>query len=304
MSKLGHHHHHSHEHHHHRHDGSSASIFKVFCLNLGFSIIELGGGLFTGSAALIADALHDFGDALVMASAYFFQKKSEAKPDQRYSYGYRRYSLLSAVITGLVLMGGSLGILSFALYRIESPPDIKTLPMVGFAILGLVVNGASFFQMNKADRGHNSQMIRWHLLEDTAGWAAVLLGAVVMHFTHWYWIDSALAAGIAFWILIGVAKSFWGTLQLFLQRVPPQFDVKKIENEIQQLPGVKDVHDIHLWSLDGVHHVLSIHVVRESSDVSLPDLKHRVREYIQKLGEVHATIEVEEPEEICEEDCD
>lgn len=309
MSNAGHHHshkHHHHGHHHgHHHDGSTASIFKVFCLNLGFSILELAGGLFTGSVALIADALHDFGDALVIASAYFFQKKSESAPDPQFTYGYQRYSLLSAMITGVVLLVGSVSVIVFAIGRFSEPPsDLKTLPMVVFAFIGLAVNGFSFLQMKNADGGHNAKMIRWHLLEDTAGWAAVLLGAVIMHFTAWYWIDATLAIAIAVWILVGVGRSLWATLQLLLQKVPPEFNLNEIEQKISEVVGVKDVHDLHLWSLDGSRHVLSMHVIRESSQVKLSDLKVNIREKISSFGEIHSTIEVEDPEEDCHDYCD
>lgn len=303
MSNAGHHHSHSHHHHGHHH-GSSTSILKVFCLNLGFSLFELAGGIFTGSMALIADALHDFGDALVIASAYFFQKKSEGAPDPYFTYGYQRYSLLSAIITGIVLVAGSAGVIIFAVGRFMEPPtELKTLPMVAFAVVGLAVNGFSFLQM-KAERGHNARMIKWHLLEDTAGWGAVLFGAVVMHFTSWLWIDAALALAIAGWILIGVGRSLWGTVQLLLQKVPPEFTLSEIEQRIISVAGVKDVHDLHLWSLDGSLHVLSMHVVRESSHVKLADLKLSIREKISSFGDIHSTIEVEDPEEDCDNYCD
>ncbi len=275
---------------------------RVFWLNLVFSVLELLGGLYTGSVALIADALHDFGDALVIAMAYFFEMKAENGPDTKFSYGYKRYSLLSALITGLVLFGGSLAVIVYAVTRFSVPEEIKTLPMIGFAFVGLAVNGLSFLQLRGATK-QNAQMIRWHLLEDTLGWASVLVGSVIMHFTNWLWIDSLLAVAISTWILIGVGRSLWSTVQVFLQKVPSGLDLSAIKNQISAIVGVKEVHDLHLWSLDGTSHVLSMHVIRTSSTIEPAQLKKSIRESVAHWGEVHATIEVEDPDEHCGDQC-
>lgn len=298
-SNAGHHHHH---HHHHAHGKASSSIVKVFGLNLGFSILELIGGLWTGSVALIADALHDFGDALVIGLAYLFERKAESAPDKKFSYGYRRYSLVSALITGVVLLVGSTLVILFAAQRFMQPEELKTLPMIVFAFIGVAVNGASYLQM-RADRQHSAQMLRWHLLEDAAGWVAVLIGSVVMHFTGWFWLDGVLAIGIAAWILWGVGRSLWDTVQVFLQKVPENMNTDAIKEDLLKIEGIDEIHDLHLWSLDGDIHVLSLHVVRSRPSLELAEIKSQIRLTLRKWGKIHSTIEIEDHGENCVEQC-
>jgi cobalt-zinc-cadmium efflux system protein len=290
--------------HHHEHSPPAASerLRMVFWLNLLFVLIELAGGLAFHSLAILADALHDLGDCLTLALAWYFQKLSMRSRDQHFSYGYRRFPLLSAVINGLILSGGSLLILRETLPRFWSPaPPLQTPGMFLVALLGLVINGLAFRQLHRGESAHE-HMISLHLLEDLLGWAAVLLGAGCIHLTHWYWLDPLLALLIAGWILRNAVRGLWRHTGLLLQQIPPECDLGALETKIQALEDVASLHDLHVWSLDGRYHVLTLHVVLKTS--LSPDarvvLKQQIRELTHHQGIAHLTVELEEPDEPCE----
>lgn len=163
-------HHHSHSHHH-----GTKNISLAFFLNLGFCIIELIGGLLTNSVAILSDALHDFGDSVALGLAWVFQKKSEQKPDDKYTYGYRRFSLLSAIINSIILVAGSAFVLFESIKRIIEPAETNAKGMLLLAILGVAVNGVAILRLRKGG-SVNERVVSLHLMEDVLGWVAVLIG--------------------------------------------------------------------------------------------------------------------------------
>lgn len=273
----------------------------AFFLNLSFAVIELVGGFWTNSMAIMSDALHDFGDSLSLGAAWWLEKKSRQKSDAAFTYGYRRLSVMSALVTGIVLTSGSLWIIGHALPRIWNPEPVKTDGMLGLAILGIVVNGAGFLRLSSGD-SLNERMLRWHFIEDLSGWVIVLIAATLMHFVDWPWIDPLLAVGLSVWVGWNVIRHLKESLRVFLQVSPVHLAKGEAESWIKAQAGVQGVHHAHVWSLDDQAHIMTAHVVvSATADLAvLHDLKARLKKGLrEKFAILEATIEFESAQEDC-----
>ena len=289
--------HHENDHHH---SGDVEALGVAFLLNFIFTLIEIAGGLWTNSVAILADALHDAGDSLTLLLAWYLQKASEKERDQRFSYGYGRLSLLAALINGVVLLAGSIVVIVLVIPRLFEPQVVDATGMFWLALLGIAFNGFSFWR-NRRSQSLNAKMVNWHLLEDVLGWTVVLAGSIVMHFGDYPWLDPLMALGVTLFILWNVFKSLGRVTKIFLQSNPEGVDLSAIENELRTLNNVEDIHDVHAWSLDGKYHVLSLHVVisQITDQQSLVLLKNQIRDQLHKMGIEHSTIEFELPSEAC-----
>lgn len=287
-------HQHSHDHGHH-HDHSDVKNIKVaFFLNLGFTVFEIIGGFLTNSVAILSDAIHDLGDSLSLGLAWYFQKVARKGRDASYSYGYKRFSLLGALINSVVLITGSIFILKEAIPRIFEPVQTKAEGMFLLAIVGVVVNGLAVFRLKKGNT-LNERVVSLHLLEDVLGWLAILVGSVVMYFFDVPVLDPIMSIGIAGFILFNVFKNLKMTLRIILQGTPAEFDSEEIEREVMTIDGLDSVHDLHIWSVDGNYNVMTLHVVlkREVDMNHLELLKTKIREMLSAKGIQHVTIEFE-----------
>ena len=288
-----------HEHGHH-HSGDVEALGGAFLLNFIFTLIEIAGGLWTNSVAILADALHDAGDSLALLLAWYLQKASGKERDQRFSYGYGRLSLLAALINGVILLAGSIVVIVHVIPRLFEPQIVDATGMFWLALLGIAFNGFAFWR-NRSSQSLNAKMVNWHLLEDVLGWTVVLAGSIVMHFGDYPWLDPLMALGVTLFILWNVFKSLGRVTKIFLQSNPEGVDLSAIENELRALNNVEDIHDVHAWSLDGKYHVLSLHVVisQITDQESLVLLKNQIRDQLHKMGIEHSTIEFELPTEAC-----
>lgn len=288
----------SHDHHHHHH--SSDNIKTAFFLNLGFTIFEIIGGLWTNSVAILSDALHDLGDSLSLGLAWFLDRYSQKESDKRFSYGYGRFSLLGAVVNAVVLIGGSLFILSEAIPRLINPEPSHAPGMVLFAIVGIAVNGAAAFRL-RGERSMNAQVVAWHLLEDVLGWVAVLIVGITLLFVEIHILDPILSILLTLYILYNVVRNLHKTAALFLQATPENIDLEAIEQQLVAIDGVQSTHHTHIWSLDGDHHVLTTHLV-VGDEVSREDvlrIKQESKSLVESLHLEHITVEIEYQEEDC-----
>lgn len=274
---------------------SEKKILTAFILNLAFSLFGLVGGIFTGSVAILSDALHDVGDAASIGLAYFFEKKSKKAPDKIYTYGYGRYSLIGGAVTTLILLFGSVAVVIGAVGRILSPTEINYDGMIVFAVVGVVVN---FLAAYSTHSGHskNQKAVNLHMLEDVLGWVVVLVGAIVMRFTDFYIIDPLMSIGVAVFILINAVKNLKEITDVFLEKAPQDIDIDELKKHLCETEGVESVHHIHLWSINGEDIYASMHIVTQSNSRIV---KEKVREKLKAQGIVHVTIETELPEEKC-----
>ena len=273
------------------------NILLAFVLNLAFSIFEFFGGIFTGSVAILSDAVHDIGDAASIGLAFFLEKKSKRQPDKQYTYGYARYSVIGSVITTLILLFGSAIVIYNAILRIITPMEINYNGMIVFAVVGVCINFVAALLTRDGD-SLNQKAVNLHMLEDVLGWLVVLCGAVVMRFTNFSIIDPLLSICVALFIFVSAIKNLKETTDLFLEKTPKNMDVKEIEEHLLGIDGVLDVHHIHLWSLDGNNHYSTMHIVTNGNP---HEIKERVREELKEHGIGHATLELEAKDEHCHE---
>ena len=272
---------------------SEKKILFAFLLNLAFSIFEFVGGAITGSVAIVSDAIHDIGDAGSLGISYFLEKKSKEKSNEIYTYGYGRYSVLGGLITNLILLVGSGIVIYNAVQRLIHPVEIHYDGIILFAVVGVVVN---FLAARLTHEGHsiNQKAVNLHMIEDVLGWVVVLIGAIVMRFTDWAILDPLMSIGVAIFILVNVAKNLKEICEIFLEKIPNGVTVEEIRDHISEMEGIKDVHHIHLWSMDGYHGYATMHVV---SDEDPHTIKERVKTELGAHGIVHATIELETTKE-------
>ncbi len=276
---------------------SEKRILVAFLLNLAFSVFEMVGGILTGSVAIASDAVHDIGDAASIGASYLFERKSKKQADEVYTYGYARYSLLGGVLTTLILLIGSVLIIVGAIKRIITPAPVDYNGMIWIAALGVIINlVAAFFTQRGSSL--NQKAINLHMLEDVLGWAVILVGAVVMRFTDLAFIDPLMSIGVSTVILITALGNLREILDLFLERTPHGISLGEIGEHIVALDGVLDVHHIHLWSIDGQTHCVTMHVVAEGD---AHEVKEAIRGELRRFGIGHATLELESPEEHCHE---
>jgi cobalt-zinc-cadmium efflux system protein len=295
INDHSHHKNHHHSHHHHHAHGEAIGRMKVaLILNFSFACIELVGGYLTNSVAIMSDALHDFGDSIAMAFAIFLEKFSHRKSDNRFSYGYRRFSTLGALVTGFILVVGSILILATAIPRILNPEQPHADGMILLALLGLLVNGFAAYKISKGD-SLNERMLMWHMLEDVMGWAMVLVGGVIIKFYDIPQLDAVMAIILSSWILYNVFKNLREAFQVFLMATPSHIQIEDIEVEILKNPLVESIHHGHLWTLDGEKHIFTAHVVLVASATfkDMAQIKKEIKKTIKNFGVVEATIETE-----------
>jgi cobalt-zinc-cadmium efflux system protein len=254
----------------------------------------------TNSVAILSDAVHDLGDSLSLGLAWYLGRVAQRDGDTQFSYGYRRFSLLGAVISTVVMIVGSIFILSEAIPRLWAPQQTNAQGMILFAILGVVVNGIAALRL-RGEKSLNARAIAWHLIEDVLGWVAVLVVSVVLLFTDFYILDPLLSILITIYILYNVLKNLKQTLALFLQAVPDNVDVTAIDERLNEMEHVCSTHHTHVWSLDGEHHVLTSHIVVDE-DVSKEQvlcLRKEILELVRELSFAHSTIEIEFGDDDC-----
>lgn len=271
------------------------NIFLAFILNLSFSIFELVGGIFTGSVAIISDAIHDAADAASIGISCFLEKKSKKQPDQRYTYGYARYSVIGGFLTTLILLLGSAVMIYNAIGRIITPTEIHYDGMILFAVVGVCVNSCAAF-FTRDGESLNQKAVNLHMLEDVLGWIVVLVGAIVMRFTDFVLIDPLLSIGVSLFIMVNAIKHLKEVADLFLEKAPDDIAVSDIQEHIEKIEGVLGVHHIHIWSMDGNNNLATLHVV---TDCDTKEIKAKIREELREHGVGHATIEMETSNERC-----
>ncbi len=274
---------------------SRVRILVAFLLNLGFSIFEFIGGAFTNSISIMSDALHDAGDAISILVSYILEVKSIKGKNNYYTYGYRRYSVLGALITTVILIIGAFFVIISSSIRIINPSTVNYNGMIILAVIGVVVNLVATYVTHKGSK-LNQKAVSLHMFEDVLGWVVVLVGAFVIKFTGFYIIDAIMSICVSLFILFSALKNLKEVLDLFMEKSP--IDIKVIEKDILSIDGVKGVHHLHIWSIDEENVSVTLHVVSKLKDFKV--VKSRVKEVLKKKGITHVTVEMEEESEKCE----
>ena len=290
---MGHHH----DHHHH----SSNNIKVAFFLNFAFTILEIIGGLYVNSIAIISDAIHDLGDTISLGTSWYLEEKSHKKSNKKFSFGYKRFSLLGALINSIILIIGSLYVITEAVGRILEPEHTDAKGMIFFAVIGVLVNGYAAWKLSSG-KTMNEKVASWHLVEDVLGWVAVLVVGIILNFKDIHYLDPALSLLITIYILWNVFIRLKQTLFIFLQGVPEDLDINEIESKILNIDFVNSIHHMHVWSLEGEHNVFTAHIkIDDNSSLNnCKKVKFDVKDILKEYKFEHYTVEVEFNDENCD----
>ena len=268
------------------------AVWLAFLLNLSFAIVEfIAGGMF-GSSAVLADSVHDFGDAIAIGISAFLESISNRKEDSHYTLGYKRFSLLGAMVTAVILMTGSGMVILENVSKLFHPQPINDEGLLWLGIIAISVNVLASLVIRKGQT-KNESILSLHFLEDTLGWLAVILMAMVLRYTDWYILDPLLSLAISFFILSKAIPRFWSTLKIFLDAVPEGVDIKQVKNDLEQLDNVASINQLNLWTMDGLEKNAIVHVCLEHVK-HMEVCKESIRDLLKESGFQNITIEVDE----------
>lgn len=273
------------------------NILIAFILNLFFSVFELVGGIFTGSIAIISDAIHDIGDAISIGISYILEKKSKKQPDDIYTYGYSRYSVIGGIITIMILLFGSLTVIINAIKRVITPTEINYDGMIIFAVVGVLVNLAAAHFTHNGD-SLNQKAVNLHMLEDVLGWIVVLIGAIIMRFTDFWFLDPVLSICVAVFIIFNGIKNLKKSIEVLCEKMPSEYTIEQILEHLMKIKGIIDIHHIHIWSIDGNTNYATMHIVTE---ITPSEIKPIIRKELEEFNIFHSTLEFETKNEECNE---
>jgi len=266
--------------------------FAAF-LNVAFTVLELIGGFWTNSLAILSDALHDFGDSIALLVSWLFERGARRQPDASRTFGYQRLSLFSALFSASILIGGSIIIIFQAVPRLFNPETVNAFGMVGIAILGVIFNGAGYFLLKKGE-SLNEKVLSWHLLEDVLGWVGILVGGLVIYFCKFYLLDPLMTIALTAFILYNVTTNLREAINILMQGVPKHINLEAVKQDILAIKGVIGLHDIHIWSLEGETDIFTAHIILDNETLKSPEpTKQTIKETLQKNHIEHSTIELE-----------
>lgn len=267
------------------------AVWLAFFLNLTYAIVEfIAGGVF-GSNAVLADSVHDLGDAIAIGISAFLETISNREEDNQYTLGYKRFSLLGALVTAIILMTGSLLVILENVTKILNPQPVNDEGILWLGIIAVSINVLASLVVGKG-KTKNESILSLHFLEDTLGWLAVILMAIVLRFTDWYILDPLLSLVISFFILSKTFPRFWSTLRIFLDAVPEGVETGDLEKDLEDLNNVKSVNQISIWSMDGLENNAIIHLCLEDWE-KMTETKNQVRQLLEERGVQNITIEVD-----------
>ncbi|WP_454381986.1 cation diffusion facilitator family transporter [Streptococcus sp. Marseille-Q7156] len=268
------------------------TVWLAFFLNLTYAIVEfIAGGVF-GSSAVLADSVHDLGDAIAIGISAFLESISNREEDSHYTLGYKRFSLLGAMVTAVILMTGSVLVILENIAKIFHPQPVNDEGILWLGIIAIIINVLASLIVEKG-KTKNESILSLHFLEDTLGWLAVILMAIILRFTDWYILDPLLSLAISLFILSKAIPRFWSTLNIFLDAVPEGVDIQKIRSDLEQLDHIASVNQLNLWTMDGLEKNAIIHVCLEHVK-HMEVCKESIRDLLKDCGFQNVTIEVDE----------
>jgi len=271
-------------HEHHHHEVSGKNLWWTILLNLAITLAEGIGGLILGSMALISDATHNFSDVLSLIISYVANRLTRRKATTAQTYGFKRSEILAAFINSTTLIVLAVFILAEGIQRFFTPEPINALWVIWLAVGSIVVNGLSVLFIRKdADGNMNIRSSLLHLFSDMMTSVAVLLGGLAMKYFHWYWVDPLFSVLIAMYLLyssLGILKS---SLKIIMQFTPDDVNVDEMTKTISKIPGIKNIHHVHLWQIDEHELMLEAHVDMEK-DVAISEFEKVLTQIKQVVG--------------------
>ena len=271
---------------------SKRAVWLAFFLNLSFAIVEfIAGGIF-GSSAVLADSVHDLGDALAIGLSAFLETISNRQEDSRYTLGYKRFSLLGAILTAVILITGSTLVILENISKFIEPQPVDHEGMLWLGVIAIVINLTASLIVRKGQT-KNESILSLHFLEDTLGWLAVIVVAIILRYTDWYFLDPLLSLLISAFILSKALPRFWSTLKIFLDAVPEGVDIQQVKSDLEQLEHVASINQLNLWTMDGLEKNAIVHVCLEHVK-HMEVCKESIRTLLKDCGFQNVTIEVDE----------
>lgn len=271
---------------------SSRNMTIAFLLNFSFAIIEFIFGLLFHSSAVLADAIHDTGDALAIGLSTLFEKISTKKEDREYTLGYKRYSLLGALLTSVILLVGSTLVIVENVPKLFAPEKVNYDGMLVLGIVAIAVNTAASRVVSHG-HSHNESILSLHFLEDILGWLAVILVSLILRFTDWYFLDPLLSLVIAGFILSKALPKFWENIQIFLDHVPSDVDLSQLYQEIAALENVRAITQLNVWTTDGLEKFAMLHICLKNPNL-LAETQAVLRQRLLVYGIAKVTIQTDE----------
>ena len=270
---------------------TKGAVWLAFFLNLSYAIVEfIAGGVF-GSSAVLADSVHDLGDAIAIGVSAVLETISNREEDSHYTLGYKRFSLLGAMVTAVILMTGSVLVILENITKFFNPQPVNDEGILWLGIIAVSINVLASLIVRKG-KTKNESILSLHFLEDTLGWVAVILMAIVLRFTDWYILDPLLSLVISFFILSKAIPRFWSTLKIFLDAVPEGVDIQQVKSDLEQLDHVASINQLNLWTMDGLEKNAIVHVCLKKVE-HMEVCKEAIRAMLKDYGFQNITIEVD-----------
>jgi len=298
---------HDHSHHHHHHGPEMKELNNAFiigiCLNMLFVIIEVGVGLNIHSLSLLSDAGHNLADVGSLALSLLAFRLMKNKANEKYTYGYKKTTILTALFNAMVLLV-SIGAIAYeALHRLLNPEPLpgRTIAMV--AGIGILINAfTAYLFMKDKEKDLNIKSAYLHLISDALVSAALVVGGIIIAYTQWYWLDALLGMTVAIVILFSTWNLLQSSLRLSLDGVPREIDLNEVKQKTRSIPGVKAIHHMHVWAMSTTENAMTVHIqlLDNTSKQEEFSIKHELRHEMEHLNIRHVTIETESTEYPCD----
>ena len=295
----------SHEHsHQHSHTINAKSLNKAFIigivLNLAFVVIEFGAGFWFDSLALLSDAGHNLSDVVSLVLALLAFRLAKVKANERYTYGYKKSTILVSLLNAVILLVAVGAIVIESIHKLSNPAVVPGGAIAWVAGVGVLINAfTAFLFMKDKEKDLNVKGAYLHMAADALVSVGVLVAGIVISRTGWYIIDPIIGLIVAVVILISTWNLLHDSLRLTLDGVPTSINSQQVVESIRALPGIDDVHHIHIWAISTTENALTAHIVLKQAE-DMQEVKHLIRHRLEDFGIGHATLEFEVPGEHCE----
>lgn len=290
--------------HQHSHAINAESLNKAFIigivLNLAFVVIEFAAGFWFDSLALLSDAGHNLSDVVSLVLALLAFRLAKVKANERYTYGYKKSTILVSLLNAVILLVAVGAIVIESIHKLSNPAVVPGGAIAWVAGVGVLINAfTAFLFMKDKEKDLNVKGAYLHMAADALVSVRVLVAGIVISRTGWYIIDPIIGLIVAVVILISTWNLLHDSLRLTLDGVPTSIDSQKVVKAIRALPGVDDVHHIHIWAISTTENALTAHIVLKQPE-GMQEVKHLIRHRLEDFGIGHATLEFEVPGEHCE----
>ncbi len=303
MGNKAEHHHHGHSHaghphsphgHHHGPTNYNRAFLIGFILNVVIVSVQIIFGLYSNSLALLADAGHNLGDVIGLIIAWGASWLVRRRPTARYTYGLRRSSILAALLNACLIMIALGAIAVEAIHRLQNPPELKEGIVIIVAAVGMICNGFTAWLFAKDhQKDLNIKGVFLHMLTDALVSLGVVLGAIGITLTRWYWLDPVMSLIITVLIFLGTWNLLKDSVNLLLDAVPNDVELHAVQTYLQELPGVQDIHDLHIWAMSTTEIALTAHLVIPNHELD-DNFLLKINQDLQKnFGIKHTTIQLE-----------